>query len=87
MVDQVAEKAGDSDSVDPTTESTVSGEKGVEQGQGQGQGRERRSEGLLLSSSGVSELVQRLKLQDRAFGEVSKALEQAAARLEKAKTG
>lgn len=77
---RVEEKVSNSSSVDSDTGSTTSGDKGV------GQEQEQRLGELLLSSSGVSELVQRLKLQDRALGEISKALEQAAARLEKAKT-
>lgn len=39
---------------------------------------------MLLSSKGVTELVKGLQLQDRALSEISKALEQTAARLQKA---
>jgi len=42
---------------------------------------------LLLSSSGATEVVKRLRLQDSALGEITKALEQASTRLEKARAG
>jgi len=42
---------------------------------------------VLLSSSGATEVVKRLKLQDSALAEITKALEQASARLAKARSG
>jgi len=42
---------------------------------------------ILLSSTGATELVKRLRLQDGARGEITKALEQTSARLQKSKAG
>jgi len=69
--------------------------QGVRRDQPQGQEHEHEQKGdgdgeklggLLLHSSKVGEVVRRLGLQDRAMGEITKALEQAGARLEKAKS-
>lgn len=87
---RMEEKVGDASA----SESTGSSEKGVGQEQGPEGAHEQKQEHeqsggktgeLLLHTSRAGDIVQGLGLQDRALGEIIKALEQVSLRLKKAK--